>query len=170
MGELKEGEDVEQEDKPHSAIAAEYLAHGYLLSDAAIERAIAADKQYGISTRFLSLFNPLATRVSGVAQPHLDKATTKLAEVDSKQGLSLKATAAATIGQHYYKTALASAFGAKVHAFYTSTSKQVAEVHEEALRIKEDKLKAAQAAAVPLPTATTGDVPVVEKGEKTHLV
>lgn len=32
-------------DKPHSAIAAEYLAHGYLLSDTAIEKAIAADKR-----------------------------------------------------------------------------------------------------------------------------
>lgn len=41
----KEEHEVEQEDKPHSAIAAEYLAHGYVLTDAAIERAIAADQR-----------------------------------------------------------------------------------------------------------------------------
>lgn len=45
----KDGHEVEQEDKPHSAIAAEYLAHGYVLTDAAIERAIAADKRESLS-------------------------------------------------------------------------------------------------------------------------
>ena len=69
---------------------------------------------------------------------------------------------AATIGTHYYKSALASVFGTKVHgpssllplvptftneisctAFYTNTSKQVLEVHEEATRIKESKKAAA---------------------------
>lgn len=64
-------------DKPRSAIIAEYLAHGYVLSDAALERAIKMDQQYGISTRFLSFFNPLASKVSTAAQPHVDRATTK---------------------------------------------------------------------------------------------
>ncbi|KAK4700948.1 hypothetical protein P7C70_g5291, partial [Phenoliferia sp. Uapishka_3] len=134
-----EGHDVDQEDKPRSAVAAEYIAHGYLLSDTAIEKAIAADKQYGISSRFLSFFTPLAAKVQGVAQPHVERAATKLHEIDDKQGLTLKASAAAIIGAKYYNAALASPFGSKVHAFYTSTQKQVLDVHEEALRIKEQK-------------------------------
>ena len=40
-----DGHDIEQEEKPRSAVVAEYLAHGYALSDTAIERAIAADKR-----------------------------------------------------------------------------------------------------------------------------
>ncbi|KAK4048491.1 hypothetical protein OIO90_005822 [Microbotryomycetes sp. JL221] len=120
-----EGE-VEQEDKPKSAIAAEYLAHGYIL-------------KYGISQRFLSFFTPLAERLQQASQPHLDKAQTKLAQVDEKQGLSAKANAAAIIGTKYYNAALSSTFGAKVHAFYTRAEKNVRDVHEEALRIKESK-------------------------------
>ncbi|KAL8277145.1 hypothetical protein RQP46_010473 [Phenoliferia psychrophenolica] len=155
----KEGHDVEQEDKPHSAKVAEYIAHGYAISDTAIEKAIAADKQYGISTKFLSYFTPLAAKVQGVAQPHVERAATKLHEVDDKQGLSLKASAAAIIGSKYYNAALASPFGSKVHAFYTNTSKQVLDVHEEALRIKEAKKAAAAAeggAATDAPTPSTG--------------
>lgn len=41
----KEGHDVEQEDKPRSAVLAEYLAHGYTFSDDIIEKSIAADKR-----------------------------------------------------------------------------------------------------------------------------
>lgn len=108
----KEGHDVEQEDKPRSAVLAEYLAHGYTFSDDIIEKSIAADKrecrtpsaelsdssllrcaEYGISSRFLSFFNPLATKVSSAAQPHVERASEKLAQVDEKQGLSLKANA-----------------------------------------------------------------------------
>lgn len=40
----KDESEISQEDKPRTAIAAEYLAAGYHLGDTAIERAIAADK------------------------------------------------------------------------------------------------------------------------------
>jgi len=43
---------VDQEDKPRSRIAAEYLAHGYTLSDKALQRALELDQQHGISSRF----------------------------------------------------------------------------------------------------------------------
>ena len=49
--------------------------------------------EYGISAKFLSYFTPLAAKVQGAAQPHVDRAATKLHEVDDKQGLSLKASA-----------------------------------------------------------------------------
>lgn len=37
----------------------------------------------------------------------------------------------------YYTKAISSPFGQKVHAFYTTTSKQVLDIHEEARRIAE---------------------------------
>lgn len=45
-------------DKPRSAVAAEYLAHGYSISDTAIERAIAADKR---QSPFLPFLPPRAS-------------------------------------------------------------------------------------------------------------
>ncbi|KAI7383123.1 hypothetical protein KC332_g16371, partial [Hortaea werneckii] len=51
----EKGEDGEipQEDKPRSRIVAEYLAHGYALSDNAVQRAIQMDQQHGVSNRFM---------------------------------------------------------------------------------------------------------------------
>ncbi|RAR05101.1 RNA-binding protein Vip1 [Stemphylium lycopersici] len=50
--EAKDGDHhIEQEQKPRARIIAEYLAHGYAISDKAIERALAADKQNGYSTK-----------------------------------------------------------------------------------------------------------------------
>lgn len=49
-----------------------------------------------------------------------------------------------SISVQYYKKAISSPFGQKVHLFYTDTSKQVKDIHEEARRIAEQE-KAAQA-------------------------
>merc|ERR1712036_127082 len=49
-----EHDDVPQEEKPRSRIFAEYLAHGYVISDKAIERALALDQQHGVSQKFTS--------------------------------------------------------------------------------------------------------------------
>lgn len=70
-------------------------------------------------------------------------------QVDEKRGLSLKAQAGFTVGSKYYAAALASPFGSKVKAFYSSTAKEAQHIHEEALRIKEaKKAKAAGADSV----------------------
>ncbi|GAA6014349.1 hypothetical protein JCM10207_005428 [Rhodosporidiobolus poonsookiae] len=144
----KHGEEIEQEDKPRSAIVAEYLAHGYQLGDQAYQKAIDADHAYGISQRFLSFFNPLKEK----AQPHVDRVASKVHEVDEKQGLSLKAKAGLIIGSKYYQSALSSPFGAKVASFYTQTAKTVNDIHEEALRIKQSKTDSASSSS---PTAST---------------
>ena len=44
----------------------------------------------------------------------------------------------------YYAKALSSPFGQKVKAFYTTTSKQVLDIHEEARRIHETHKASAQ--------------------------
>lgn len=156
-----EGEEIEQSYKPHTAKVAELLAHGYTLSDSAIEAAINADKSYGISSTFAKYFTPFASKVQAVAQPHVERATAKAAEVDEKQGLSLKAQAGLTIGSKYYSSALASPLGAKVHAFYTTTAKEAQHIHEEALRIKESRKASATGA-----TGAEAGSGAVKEGEK----
>ncbi|BGP08788.1 hypothetical protein JCM10049v2_004638 [Rhodotorula toruloides] len=149
-------DEIEQEDKPRSAIVAEYLAHGYVLSDQAVNRAIEADKSYGITERFLRFFNPLKDRVTTAASPHVERAQQKFAEVDQKQGLSLKAQAGWIVGRKYYSAALASPFGAKVHQFYTSAQKNALDIHEEAKRIAEAKKREAGGATGASTVPTTG--------------
>jgi hypothetical protein len=53
----------------------------------------------------------------------------------------------------YYSKALSSAYGQKVRDFYTTTSKQVFDIHEEALRIKNQNVVTAEPGPV-IPTST----------------
>ncbi|KAI8994111.1 hypothetical protein BD414DRAFT_481455 [Trametes punicea] len=132
---------IDQADKPRAGIAAEYLARGYTLSDQILQRAIELDKQHGISNRFLSYIQSLDTKlgektlgpektISGKVQETLANATQQARAVDEQKGFSKTAS-------DYYARALSSPFGQKVKAFYTSTSKQVLDIHEEARRIAE---------------------------------
>lgn len=134
-----EHEPLNQEDKPRSAIVAEILAEGYTLSDSVVQKAIEADKQYGISQRFLSFFNPLRERVGTQAAPTIQRAETKARELDEKHGLSLKAHAGWIIGEKYYFAALNSSIGQKVNSFYTTVAKEIQDIRDEAKRIAENK-------------------------------
>lgn len=58
----------------------------------------------------------------------------------------------------YYSKALAHPLGQRVFAFYTSTSKQVLDIHEEARRIAEQQ-KAAASASAPGSATGTGAPP-----------
>lgn len=52
-------DEITQEEKPRARIIAEYLAHGYVVGDAAIQRAIELDHQHGVTTRFFNKLNEL---------------------------------------------------------------------------------------------------------------
>jgi hypothetical protein len=116
-------EDLDQEDKPRSRILAEYLAHGYTISDKAIESAIALDTQHGISTRFTNALKNFDSRFH---------ATEKAAGVDAKLGISDKARAGWFGMSSYFDKALETPTGQKLRAFYESGNKQVMDVHNEA--------------------------------------
>ncbi|KAF9235182.1 hypothetical protein BU15DRAFT_78277 [Melanogaster broomeanus] len=148
---------IEQSDKPRAGIAAEYLAKGYKLSDHVLQRAIELDNKHGISNKFLSYMNNLDTSigqralgpdqtVSGKVQSTLKEAHTRAKSVDEQKGYSKAA-------HGYYSKALSSPFGQSVLSFYTNTSKQVRDIHEEALRIREHKVAQPPAAAPPAPEA-----------------
>ncbi|KAJ7718113.1 hypothetical protein DFH07DRAFT_973382 [Mycena maculata] len=153
---------IQQTDKPRAGIAAEYLARGYVLSDTVLKRAIEIDTKQGISSRFLSYLKSVDKTVgaktlgadqtvSGKVVETFSAATEQARAIDEQKGYS-KATG------DYYTQALASPMGARVRDFYTSTTKQVLDIHEEARRIAAQKAGSAPPAtatdATPAPAAT----------------
>ncbi|GJJ15681.1 hypothetical protein Clacol_009959 [Clathrus columnatus] len=156
------GPGIDQTDKPRAGIAAEYLANGYTLSDSILQRAIEVDNKHGISRRFLNYFQSLDAKlgsrvvgpdmtISGKVQEALTDAQAKAKEIDQQKGFSKTA-------ESYYQQALSHPLGQKV--FYTTTSKQVADIHEEARRIANHRAQATptstSSAPQPQPSATIG--------------
>ena len=124
------GEDITQEDKPRSRIVAEYLAHGYTISDTAIERALALDQKHGISNRFTTFLATFDDKY---------KATDKAKTVDTKYGVSDKAMGMWAGANSYFEKALNTPTGQKVRDFYVAGDKQVRDVHSEARRLADLK-------------------------------
>lgn len=118
--------DIAQEDKPRSRIAAEYLAHGYKLSDNAIQRAIALDQQHGISTRFQNALKQFDAKYH---------ASDKAKSLDAKYGVSQKGQGAWNTLNAYFEKAMETPTGQKIRQFYSAGNKQVMDVHEEAKRL-----------------------------------
>ncbi|CDZ97518.1 RNA recognition motif domain [Phaffia rhodozyma] len=158
---------ISQEDKPKAGIIAEYLAHGYVLSDQIVERAIEADKKQGISNRFLSFIKDLDSKAGAkvvgpeqtisakaheVIDPIVAQVIGRTKEVDQQRGISTKAG-------DYYSKALSTPIGQKVYQFYTETSKQVVDVHTEARRIADEKKNATTAAPSATPETSSTEVP-----------
>ncbi|RVX67251.1 hypothetical protein B0A52_09288 [Exophiala mesophila] len=117
---------IPQEDKPRSRIVAEYLAHGYTLSDTVITKAIGLDQKHGISTKFTAALQNFDTKY---------KATDKAKAVDTKLGVSDKAWGAWGGLNSYFEKAMGTPTGQKVRDFYIQGEKQVTDVHNEARRL-----------------------------------
>ena len=119
-------EDLAQEDKPRSRIIAEYLAHGYTISDQAINRAIDLDKKHGFSNRFTTALSQFDEKY---------KATDKVQNLDAKYGISGRANSAWLGLNSYFEKAVSTPTGQKLHEFYLQGDKQVRDVHNEARRL-----------------------------------
>ncbi|KAF8158240.1 hypothetical protein B0H34DRAFT_707982 [Crassisporium funariophilum] len=159
-----QGVPYEQSDKPRAGIAAEYLAKGYTLSDHILERAIDMDNKQGISKRFLSYFNTLDKTVgeralgpdqtiSAKVATTVDNATQQAKSIDEQKGYS-------KIAQDYYTKAMSSPLGQKVWSFYTNTSKQVQDIHEEARRIADQEKQKAGSTPPSTGAQTTGSAAI----------
>jgi len=136
-----EDHEVAQEDKPRSRIVAEYLAHGYTISDNVISKAIALDSKHGFSSKFTNALNNFDSKY---------KATDKAKSVDTKYGVSDKALGAWGGLTTYFEKALGTPTGQKVRDFYVQGEKQVNDVHSEARRLADLKAgKPHQPEAVP---------------------
>jgi len=154
---------IEQTDKPRAGIAAEYLARGYTLSDTVLQRAIEIDNKQGISKRFLAYMSSLDASIgartlgpdqtiSGRVQSTLNSASQQARSVDEHRGISKTAN-------DYYFKAFSSPLGQKVREFYTSTTKQIVDIHEEARRIAAEHKAAAPTSASSASTADSEKVP-----------
>lgn len=129
--EAKDGEHhIEQEEKPRARIVAEYLAHGYTISDKAIEQALALDKQHGISTRFTSALQNFDSKF---------QATQKAQAVDTKLGVSNKVAWGWRSLNSYYDKAAETPTGQKLRQFYEAGNKTVLDVHNEARHLADLK-------------------------------
>jgi len=139
----KEDQQPHQHEKPRAGIAAEYLASGYKLADHTVQRMIDFDAKQGISKRFLSYMQTLDTKVgeqalgrqqtvSGKVQATVYSAKEQAKAIDQQKGISKMAN-------DYYARAISSPWGQKVKTFYTTTSKQVYDIHEEARRIADQQ-------------------------------
>lgn len=140
--------EISQDDKPRSRVVAEYLAQGYVISDAAIEKAIALDKQHGLSNKFTSALKTFDTKF---------KATDKAIAVDNKLGVTTKAAAGWNGFHTYFDKAIGTPTGQKVRQFYETGNKQVLDVHNEARHLAD--LKKSQQ------TPATGEKPSVEEAD-----
>lgn len=123
-------EHLSQEDKPRSRIAAEYLAHGYVLSDSVIEKAIALDSKHGFSSRFTTALQNFDSKY---------QATDKAKAVDAKYKVSDKAWGAWGGLNSYFEKAMGTPTGQKVRDFYIQGDKQARDVHAEARRLADMK-------------------------------
>lgn len=129
-GEGEASDSPRQEDKPRTAIFAEYLANGYHVGDKALQRAIDFDESRGISARFRKFLADLDNK---------HKVTDKTRAMDNTYGVSTRASTGLNTVSRYLDTALSTATGQKIHKFYQDGRKQVLDIHEEALRLKKIK-------------------------------
>lgn len=131
--EAKDGDHhIEQEQKPRARIFAEYLAHGYVLSDKAIESALAADKQNGYSAKFTQALQNFDSKTH---------ASEKAQAVDAKLGLTNKAYAGWNSLTTYFEKASNTPTGQKLRAFYDQGNRTVMDVHNEARHLADLKKK-----------------------------
>jgi len=146
--------DVAQEDKPRSRIFAEYLAHGYVISDKVIERGLALDQQHGISNKFTSALKNFDEKY---------KATDKTRNIDQQYGVSARANTAWSGLNSYFEKATSTPTGQKLRDFYVQTSKQVLDVHNEARHLANLKSTTTPGAGA---SGTTGESKVsIEEAE-----
>ncbi|KAI1636879.1 hypothetical protein F4809DRAFT_607480 [Biscogniauxia mediterranea] len=126
----RDTEDIPQEEKPRSRILAEYLAHGYVIGDAALQRAIELDHKHGVSTRFMNTLTNLDQKYH---------ARDRAKATDQSYGISTRANSIFSGLSSYFEKATNSPTGQKLVKFYTDSQRQVQDIHAEARRLADLK-------------------------------
>lgn len=126
----RDTDEITQEEKPRSRILAEYLAHGYLVADTSIKRAISLDEKHGVSQRFLSTLENLDKKYH---------ATDRAKATDQSYGITSRANSLLHGLSSYFEKAKDTPTGKKIADFYVAGAKQVEDIHKEAKRLAEIK-------------------------------
>lgn len=132
-GNDQHGDEITQEMKPRARILAEYLAHGYVVGDAALERALELDKRHGVTDRFLGMIRDLDTRTH---------ASDKARSADESYGITARGRNVLGGLGSYFEKAGNTPTGRRIVGFYTDGSRQVQDIHTEALRLADLKKEA----------------------------
>lgn len=148
----RDTDEITQEEKPRSRILAEYLAHGYVVGDATLQRAIELDQKHGVSSRFVNTLQGLDAKYH---------ATDRAKTADQSYGLTQRATTLFGGLNSYFEKAVCistpvffaiilmltrsllpqtnTPTGKKLVNFYTQGSQQVQDIHTEARRLADLK-------------------------------
>lgn len=126
----READHISQEEKPRSRILAEYLAHGYVIGDVTLQRAIELDQKHGVSTRFMNTLTQLDQKLH---------ATDRAKAADQSYGLTHRAGVLFGGLTSYFEKASNTPTGQKLVKFYTDGQRQVQDIHNEARRLQELK-------------------------------
>lgn len=146
--ENRDSDEITQEEKPRSRIIAEYLAHGYVIGDNAVQKAIDLDSKHGVSNRFLTTLSNLDSKYH---------ATDKAKSVDQSYGVTQKTNSILSGLSSYFVKATDTPTGQKLVNFYTQTSRQVQDIHAEARRLADLKKQDSGVTTVPGTGKTTSD-------------
>ncbi|KAI0169190.1 hypothetical protein GGR52DRAFT_554040 [Hypoxylon sp. FL1284] len=126
----RDTDEITQEEKPRSRILAEYLAHGYVVGDAALQRAIELDHQHGVTNRFMNTLMNLDQKYH---------ASERAKATDQTYGISNRANSIFSGLTSYFEKATSSPTGKRLVKFYTDGQRQVQDIHAEARRLADLK-------------------------------
>ena len=126
----RDSDEIAQEEKPRSRILAEYLAHGYVVGDAALQRGIELDQKHGVTNRFLTTLQSLDSKYH---------ATDRAKTADQSYGISQRASSLFFGLNSYFEKATSTPTGKKIVDFYSQSSRQVQDIHNEARRLADLK-------------------------------
>ena len=126
----RDTDEITQEEKPRSRILAEYLAHGYVIGDAALQRAIELDTQHGVTERFRTTLQGLDSKYH---------ATDRARAADQSYGISTRATSLYNTLGSYFEKATTTPTGKRLVRFYEDSQRQVQDIHTEASRLAQLK-------------------------------
>jgi hypothetical protein len=104
----RDTDEITQEEKPRARIIAEYLAHGYVVGDAAIQRAIELDHTHGVSNRFMNTLTGLDKKYH---------ATDRAVTADQSYGISQRANTLWSGLNSYFEKATNTPTGKKLVDF-----------------------------------------------------
>lgn len=133
--------DIEQEEKPKSAVIAELLAHGYVLQSSLVEKAVAFDQEHGLSDRFRNFISGLDEKyhLHDKNQQLADQTSSLYNQANSQWGIENRWNSGMRTLNTYLDKLKKEKYGSQVHDFYTKTAQDVKSVNEEALRLAELK-------------------------------
>jgi len=126
----RDTDEITQEEKPRSRIFAEYLAHGYVVGDAALQRAIELDTKHGVTSRFYNTLQNLDSKY---------QATDRAKTADQSYGITSRANTLLTGLGSYFEKATNTPTGKKVVKFYEQGQREVLDIHNEARRLADLK-------------------------------